>query len=89
MTLLISNFSCYFGINRRSLLNLDFIPDTPKSLFRVVRDNIGLLSKAFKNQFVIPEFGPFCKQVTVVMIYKYCVHLKNLTDVILLKKPEN
>jgi len=37
---------------------------------RVVRENIGLLSKAFKNQFVIPEFGPFCKQIRG--IYERC-----------------
>ena len=33
-------------------------------IHRVVGDNIGLLLKAFKNQFVIPEFDTFCKQVS-------------------------
>ena len=39
-------------------------------IHRVVRENIGLLSKAFKNQFVIPEFGPFCKQVSDTRLTK-------------------
>ena len=41
-----------------------------KHIYRVVGDNIGLLLKAFKNQCVIPEFEPFCKQVED--IYNRC-----------------
>ena len=39
-------------------------------LFRAVRDNINLLSKAFKNQFVIPEFTYFSQQIK--SIYDKC-----------------
>ncbi len=41
-----------------------------RMICRVVSENIHLLSKAFKNQFVIPEFKHFCDQIET--IYDRC-----------------
>ena len=38
---------------------------------RVVRDSMQLLSRAFKNQFVIPEFGYFCDEIE--KLYEECM----------------
>ena len=31
--------------------------------FRAIKDNHKLISRAFQSQFVVPEFGYFCKQI--------------------------
>ena len=41
-----------------------------KSIFRVTKGNTKLISRSFQSQFVVPEFGYFCRQI--VNIYEKC-----------------
>ena len=58
-------------ISNLQALGKEMFPDVPiesltldrNQFKRVVRSNTPLLSRAFKDQFVIPEFSYFCKQI--------------------------
>ena len=57
--------------------NLTFTPKSKTKLnffktiyFRVIQSDFQLISKAFKNQLIIPEFPDFCK--VIKEIYEDC-----------------
>ena len=43
-------------------------------IHRVVKQDFQIISKAFKNQFVIPKFGDFCGHIS--SIYEDCVSIR-------------
>ena len=46
------------------------MPNDKFLYFRAIKDNHKLISRAFQSQFVVPEFGYFCRQI--VNIYEKC-----------------
>ena len=44
------------------------------NFYRVVKQDFQIISKAFKNQFVIPKFGDFCGLISG--IYDECVDIR-------------
>ena len=44
-------------------------------MFRVVKEDFQIISKAFKNQFKIPKFGDFCS--IIKDIYEECKEIKD------------
>lgn len=54
----------------RSVMSIESLQLGRQAFNSAVNSNINLLSRAFKGQFVVPEFGHFCKQITD--IYEHC-----------------
>ncbi|XP_076033452.1 glutaminase liver isoform, mitochondrial-like isoform X3 [Oratosquilla oratoria] len=52
-----------FNMFRAPVTSLTSLKLSRKEFRKVVKDNIVLISKALRNQFVIPEFADFCKYI--------------------------